>query len=182
MVVKMRLYWLLFLVVFQTNAQDTSFVRSISIDSHGYVRNVTSDQNNLYLRIEDSIYIWGQNELTYVQQGHSRYSWVKNEGRDFYWIHNEYVSRNKQSFGRISEILIPGKINKNTTHARIDNQLYISHNGKLLEYNINSLTRLFHQGRSVRNIYSELDYGINFRIISTYSGEFLDTNYREFSN
>lgn len=174
----MKPYWLLFLAVLKVNAQDTSFVRSIPLSGHGYVRNITSDANTLYLRIEDSIYQWNNNELNYIQKGYSRYSWVKNDGIDYYWIHNESVSRNKQSFGRVAKQLIPGKINKTTTHARINNKLYISHNGKLLEYNINSLTKLFHEGRSIRNIYSEPD----LRIISTYSGVFLDTDYRVFKD
>jgi len=174
----MKLCWLLFLVVLKVNAQDTSFVQSISLSDHGYIRNITSDPNTLYLRIEDSIYKWSNNELNYIQKGYSRYSWVKNDINDYYWIHNENVSRNKQSFGTVAKKLIPGKINKTTTHARIKDKLYISHNGKLLEYNINSLTKLFHEGRSIRNIYSEPD----FRIISTYSGVFLDTDYRVFKD
>lgn len=177
-----KLIGLMLLISLRVVAQDTSFVRSIDLSGHGYLRNITNDNKHLYLRIEDSIYRWSKNELQYVQRGHSRYSWIKRENHDFFWVHDQFVSANQQTKNLVSEAIFPGKNNKTSTHARLANQLYICYNGNLLEYRINSLTELVHAGRSIRHVYSEYDLESSFRVVSTYSGVFLDTNYRVFSD
>jgi AraC-like DNA-binding protein len=176
-----RLTGLMLLISLRAVAQDTSFVRSIDLSGHGYLRNITTDNKHLYLRIEDSIYKWRENELQYVERGHSRYSWIERDNHDFFWVHDQIVSANKQAKNLVSEAIFPGKNNKTSTHARLANKLYLCYNGNLLEYNINPLIDLVHTGRSIRHVYSEYDLGIDFRIVSTYSGVFLDTIYRVFS-
>jgi hypothetical protein len=149
-------------------AQDTLFSRSHSIDK--YISNITTDGSDLYLRIGDSIFNYLDGDLNYTTQGALRFSWIEQDSYQgkHYWNHDRIIQgKNSIAEQEIAHIL-PGPFNGFITKAEIGNKLYLCYNGSLLEYEINTLSKLRYKGSSVRHIYS--DDGI--RIISTYSGVF----------
>lgn len=175
---KRTMFLFLLILVSSINAQDTLFYRSLSIDS--YVSNISTDGNDLYLRIGDSVYSYSNSQIKYITQGAWRFSWIrKNEFADnYYWSHDSYVT--KQYAVKYNEIknILPGPYNGFITKALINNKLFICYNGTVLEYNINSLARLVHKGKSVRHIYSDGQ----IRIISTYSGVIAENTVENYFN
>ena len=148
--------------------QDTLFVRSLSLK--GIVHNISTDGQQLYLRIGDSIFREENEKIIYVTKGHYRYSWISNDHNDnsTFWSHNPLLLEQQVTpESQIGKIL-PGPYNSLITSARIKNTLYVCYNGNVLEYRINNLVKLAYPGSSIRHVYSE----DGLRIISTYSGVF----------
>lgn len=168
--IRMRSQIVLFLFLFQATVygQDTLFLRSLPIK--GTVHNVTSEGQNLYLRIGDSIYHYENEKMELIEEGHLRFSWIiKDPSRNqSYWSHNQYILDQKYVPKKSIENLLPGPYNSFITAERVKDLLYVCYNGRVLEYRINDLVHLAYKGMSVRNVYSN----DGLRIVSTYSGVF----------
>jgi len=177
----MKLFTFIFLntlACLTLRAEDTTFIRRLPISEGIFVQNITSDLHNLYVRTSDSIYKWDKGELTFFSLGHNKFSWLESDPNGYYWNHTDYIDETKQARNNIAEYLLPGKSNTTMNMALIgNNSLYVCYGGMVLEYRINREYTRVHKGRSIRNIYAEN----GFRMISTYSGVFLDTNYQIFS-
>jgi AraC-like DNA-binding protein len=159
-------------------AQDTTFVRSLPINST--VRNIDSDGEFLYLRFEDKFYKWKNNKLSFVQEGKFKYSWVNFDVKrnSIVISHNDIIMQNKINSAKKMENLIPGTYNYTITTAMVGNYLYMCYNGLVLEYKISPEITKIHKGNSIRHIYTEP----GFRVISSYNGVFIDTIFDQFSN
>ncbi|WP_019668816.1 helix-turn-helix domain-containing protein [Eudoraea adriatica] len=157
-----------FSIVLSTYAQDTIFRQSHNFGQ--YVNNISTDGNNLFLRIGDSIYDYRNGRLNYLEPGALRFSIINKNyvGNGFFWSHGMQILDEYRVSETLVRDILPGRYNALITKARIDNTLYLCYNGNVLEYHINMLTNLKYKGKSVRHIYS--DDGL--RIISTYSGVF----------
>lgn len=151
-----------------TLGQDTLFRRTIPINR--YVSNISTEGQNLFLRIGDSIYNYRNGTLDYLEPGALRFSMIeKNHGGDgYFWSHDMQVLGRYRASEIETRNILPGPFNDFITKARIDNTLYLCYNGNVLEYDINMLSTLIYKGKSVRHIFS--DDGL--RIVSTYSGVF----------
>ena len=172
------LYLIVFLSGHVIHAQDTTFVRSLPLDSA--VINIDSDGELLYLRFKNSLYSWSNNELNFIQEGKFKYSWVNYDSkRDVKVInHNEVIEQPRIEEAQQLINLLPGEYNYTTTTSTVGNYLYVCHNGIVLEYKITAGFTRIHKGNSIRHIYSEP----GLRVISTYNGVLVDTVFDTFSS
>ena len=153
---------------FVVKSQDTTFVKSLKIPF--FADNVTSDGNVLFIRSADSIYGWKNSKLEFVSEAKLKYSWYNSSNGRPVFTHTKDIPK---LFGVNPNIqhLIPGLYNGKITSTRIDDELYLSYNGVVLQYEIQSNIQRFLRGVSVRHIFSETS---GIRVISTYSGVFVD--------
>ncbi len=167
----------MFLIGCATSAQDTTFIRSLPLDSTVY--NIDSDGEHLYLRFKNSFYSWKRDELDFVQEGKFKYSWLNFDSKRNVKVitHNDGIEVNQINAAKKLGNLIPGESNLTTTALPLGDYLYVCHNGKVLEYKITPGFTRVHRGNSIRHIYSEP----GFRVISTYNGIFMDTVFNQFS-
>lgn len=175
---KSILYLFVLLQVFTSSAQDTVFVRSLPIDS--IVQNIDSDGKELFIRTKSTLYSWRNEKMEFLNLAGLKFSILEHSE-----VHNSYVINEFQYLPSVIrdknkgfDNILPGKSNRNTTSARIGNNLYVCFRGKVLQYKINPHFRRIHSGISIRHIFSEP----KLRIISTYSGIFIDTNRQIFSD
>lgn len=174
-------YYLFFLVILigsSIRAQDTTFVRSLPLES--FVRNIDTDGESLYLRLEDDIYSWKEDKLNFLQEGKFKYSWVQHDRKRNLNVINHNNNLKKQYVENAKKLgnLLPGDYNYTTTSCSIGNDLYVCYNGLVLQYRIAPSFKRFHVGNSIRHIYSEP----GLRVISTYEGIFVDTIFNTFTN
>jgi len=163
------IFLLIFNIYFQvSNGQDTLFVRSLPTKS--VVHNITSDGQQLYLRIGDSIYRREKGKLVFISKGHLRYSWITHDNinNSSFWSHNSLLLEPQVTPQNKIKNILPGPYNSLVTSVRLKNILYVCYNGNVLEYRINNLVKLAYPGSSIRHVFSE----DGLRIISTYSGVF----------
>lgn len=168
MVFSKHILVLLMLFAFNANSQDTTFIKSLEVPI--YVDNVTTDGKTLYIKSGDSIYGLINSKLAFVSKGKLRYSWYNSSNEKPVFTHTIDIPK---SFGVSRKIqhLIPGRYNGKITSTRVENDLYISYNGTILHYEIQSNIQRFLKGVSVRHIYSEPS---GIQVFSTYSGVFVD--------
>jgi AraC-like DNA-binding protein len=165
---KVKVCMIFCLIVLSTYAQDTLFIQSHDFEK--YVNNISTDGQNLYLRIGDSIYSYSNGKKKYITTGALRFSWIqKNAYADnYYWYHDEQIPKIYSSSNDNLNRILPGPKNAFITKARLNSSLFICYNGNVLEYKINELPKLEYYAKSIRHIYSD----DNLRVISTYSGVF----------
>jgi AraC-like DNA-binding protein len=169
---------MMFFCVSEVGAQDTTFVRSLPLKS--FVRNIDTDGESLYLRMDNDIYIWKNENLDYLQEGKFKHSWVQYDTKRNLKVinHNYSISKEDQDNAKRLANLLPGDYNYNTTSCLIGNTLYVCYNGVVLQYRITPGFMRYHRGNSIRHVYSEP----GLRVISTYNGIFVDTIFDLFSS
>ena len=155
-------------------SQDTLFVRSLP--AIGRVSNISTDNNSLYARINDSIYRWDNGFIPYAL-GKFTYSWVKRDRNELIINHSKQISILDRTKPELVSKLIPGIELQNITSATIGRRFYLCYNGNILEYHINPFVKLLYRQKSVRHIFSEP----NLRVVSTYDGIYVDTLFDSFS-
>lgn len=156
------------LLIVNAKSQDTNYVKSI--ETPFYVNNVTSDGKTLFIRSADSIYSWENSKLEFIASANSRYSWYNSTDSAIFFTHTAYIPK-LYKINKNSKYLVPGYFNGNITSTRVNDYIYISYNGKIIQYHIQSNIEHLFKGNSVRHIYMEPS---GVRVISTYSGVFVD--------
>lgn len=171
------MYLIMQLAFLIAGAQDTTFVRSLPLDSA--VVNIDSDGDLLYLRFEHNLYSWKNEQLRFVQQGKFKYSWVSFDSKRNQTVinHNNVIGFADTKSAQTIGSLIPGEYNYTTTVTLLGDYLYVCYNGIVLEYVIRPGFTRKHKGNSIRHVYSEP----GFRVISTYNGIFIDTIFNVFN-
>ncbi len=159
---------------FNLHSQDTVFIKSLPIGKT--VVNITSGNGELFIRSADSIYRWKNSALDFVSEAKLRYSWVKEDQGNFLFSHSATIPISRQVKRDGYKNLIPGTYNANISSERINNDLFVAYNGNLLQYLIREDFDLKLRGTSIRHIFSEPYH----RVISTYSGIFIDTLWDKF--
>ncbi|WP_033957844.1 hypothetical protein [Psychroserpens jangbogonensis] len=177
---KQILYFLVFLFFLITaEAQDTIFVKSLNVSN---AKNVTTDNKDLYFRMDNKLYYFNLEKDKPIEQakGNLKYSWLEfnSDSQEYVVMNSNYIPLNRQINCKYYENIIPGFCNKQATVARVNNNLFICLNGKILQYRIDTNYKIEHKGRSIRHVFSEPGR----RIISTYSGVFSDSLWTQFSN
>ena len=169
------LFVTLLILSFNSFAQDTTFVRSLA--THGRVSNISTNNNYLYARINDSIYKWDNGFIPFAE-GKLKYSWIVQVQDELIINHSDYLTKPDYVDPKaLVSGLLPGRVIYDITSVTIGNSFYLSYNGIILEYRINPYVEVLHPGISVRHVYSEPD----LRIVSTYNGIFMDTIKNVFS-
>lgn len=163
------------LLSIKANAQDTIFIRSLELPI--YSDNISTDGESLFIRSADSIYSWNESKLEFVSKAALKYSWYNANQDQTGFIHSNDIPQSSLVNKKI-ETFIPGPYNGKITSAKVDENLYISFNGTILQYKIAAKIERFLKGVSVRHIYWEPQV---IKVFSTYSGVFVLPIYKEIS-
>ena len=165
----------LLILSFNSFAQDTTFVRSLA--TPGRVSNISTNNNILYARINDSIYKWDNGFIPFAE-GKLKYSMAIKGQKELIINHSNHLNNEDYTDLKVlASGLLPGNIVYDITSVTIGNNFYLCYRGIVLEYIINPDIEVFHKGKSVRHVYSVA----GLRIVSTYDGIFIDTIFDVFS-
>lgn len=171
-------YLVLFALSISVYGQDTVFVKSLTIKD---VSNITTDGKNLFVRVNNTLLRYNTNKDNFKKESNCKlkYSWlVYDKSMGSYVITNtKYIPADQGIDCGNFEKLLPGVCNKTATLAKVDDLLYFAVNGKVLQYRIDDNYEVFHKNKSIRHIYLENGN----RVISTYSGIYVDSLFNEFS-
>ena len=169
------LFFTLLIICFNSSAQDTIFVRSLA--TPGRVSNISTNNNYLYARINDSVYKW-DNGFTPFAEGKFKYSMVIQGEDELIINHSQHLNYEDYADPKTFDSgLLPGPINYDITSVTIGNNFYLCYRGVILEYRINPNIEVYYKEKSVRHVYVEP----GLRIVSTYDGIFKDTIFDVFS-
>jgi AraC-like DNA-binding protein len=158
------------LLTIELQAGDTLFLRTIEMPYR--VRNIDFDGRHLLIRCEDACYLYrnGQAEkLDLPVEG--RYSWFSESYQNPKSIiyHTDYIFPEKAAPKRLVENILPGFYTHNITSVTIENSLFVSYRGVLLEYVTSSDISFTHIGESIRHVYNN----DSINIVSTYTGIYM---------
>jgi len=160
-----------FSIAFQIWANDTLFIRSIELP--GRVRNIDYDGRHLLVRLENGLYLYKDGKIEKLDIPlEARYSWfTKSSQKSTQSIyHTEYIFEDKMVRKGDFDHVLPGFFTHNMTYAILENTLFISYRGALLQYFIGNDISFSHRGKSVRHVYNN----DSIRIVCTYSGIYMD--------
>ena len=160
------------------HAQDTVFVRSLPIKV--MVKNIDTDGKELLIRSDSLLYYWRDEKLEFIDKAQLKFSVLEFDQESKNHVINEftYLPREIRNKNRGLSNILPGSSNPNITSARIGDYLYVCYNRKVLQYKVHPHFQRKHSGKSIRHIYTSSD----FRVISTYSGIYVDTIWNVFSD
>lgn len=171
-------YLVLFALSISVYGQDTVFVKSLTIKD---VSNITTDGKNLFVRVNNTLLRYNTNKDNFRKEFNCdlKYSWlVYDESMSSHVLTNtRYIPADQGIDCDNFEKLLPGACNKTTSIARVDDLLYFAVNGKVLLYKIDNNYKVFHKNKSIRHVYLENGN----RVISTYSGIYVDSIFNQFS-
>ncbi|WP_156112498.1 hypothetical protein [Lacinutrix jangbogonensis] len=132
--------------------------------------------------MDNKLYYYNQEKSKPIAKtkGNLKYSWLEfdSDSQDYAVMNSNYIPLNRRINCKYYENIIPGFCNKQATVVRVNNNLFICLNGKILQYRIDTNYKIEHKGRSIRHVFSEPGR----RIISTYSGVFSDSLWTQFSS
>ncbi len=184
LIIRERLLIFIKIIIFSVlglQGQDTTFVRSHAFESS--VNNIDGDGKNLIVRTQNKLYVLTDGkfeEIRRVNLRNGRYTWIKSQGNlsRVATYNSTLLPQNKLVAAESIRHLLPGSFHSNITKASIGNTFYLNYKGNLLEYHINNFYFIAHREKSVRSVYTD----DSIRIISSYSGVFIDRDYRLFTN
>ncbi len=158
------------LLTFDIRAGDTLFLRTIEIP--GRVRNIDFDGRNLLVRCENECYLYrnGKTEKLDIPLS-GRYSWFAEsyQNPNSILYHTDYIFSDKRTPRTLVENILPGFYTQNITSVSIENALFVSYRGVLLEYITSSDISFSHIGQSIRHVYNN----DSIQIVSSYSGIYM---------
>lgn len=151
-------------------AGDTLFLRTVDIP--GRVRNIDFDGRHLLVRCEDACYLYQNGEIEKLDVPVlGRFSWFSKSYQNPKSIiyHTDYIFPEKTTPKGMVGSILPGFYTHNITHVAIENALFVSYRGALLEYTTSNDISFLFPGQSIRHVFNN----DSIQIVSSYSGIYM---------
>ncbi len=170
-----------FLFFLKGYSQDTVFINVHSFEEP--INNVDGDGKNLIARSDSYLYQFdngGFKKITKTNLIKGRFTWLSQSADPelLQTYSSDIISKEKNLNADENTKFLPGYFQEGITKAKMGNKIFICYRGTVLEYQIRNYYKIEHKSQSIRSIYVD----DSIRVIASYSGIFIDSNYNIFSN